>query len=243
MDIKRLRHRDELHDIVNIQKQVWINEIIPLHKLLSDLHNGGILLGAYDGDNMLGFQYSCPAFVNRRVYLWSNMTAVLPALKSRGMGYALKLRQRVEAANDGYSLIAWTFDPLESLNAHLNIGKLGAICSSYLEDYYGELDDKLNSGLPTDRLLVEWPTLTIDKYSEQLTTLRVQLPGNVQQLKQHDKSAALHWRLKVRRELRAAFAAGDAICGFCNHGAHAQYHEYLLRPRIQLNVEDAPWSK
>lgn len=56
----------------------------------------------------------------------------------------------------GYDLITWTFDPLESRNAYLNLSKLNAVCSTYVENCYGEMDDSLNHGLPTDRLKAEW---------------------------------------------------------------------------------------
>jgi predicted GNAT superfamily acetyltransferase len=72
------------------------------------------------------------------------------------VGYALKVAQREAVLNQGVRLITWTYDPLESKNARLNIAKLGAVCNTYIRDYYGELRDDLNRGLATDRFQVDW---------------------------------------------------------------------------------------
>jgi len=149
VQIRRLFNKSELNAVVRMQEIVWETDVVPLHRLLADVHCGGIILGAYDYETLIGFQYSTPAILGDKIFLWSHMTAVLPGIKGGGLGYQLKLRQRQEALAANYRLIAWTFDPLESLNANLNIGKLGAISSSYIENYYGDLDDSLNSGMPT----------------------------------------------------------------------------------------------
>ena len=56
----------------------------------------------------------------------------------------------------GLDHITWTYDPLQSRNAHFNIAKLGAVCNTYLPNYYGELRDALNIGVPSDRFQVDW---------------------------------------------------------------------------------------
>jgi predicted GNAT superfamily acetyltransferase len=51
----------------------------------------------------------------------------------------------------------WTFDPLVSRNAHLNLNRLGARIDSYVPDYYGsDTGSELHSGLGTDRFIVKW---------------------------------------------------------------------------------------
>ena len=245
LQVRRLFFRDELVDIIKMQQTIWTNDIIPLYRLLADVHSGGIILGAYEDSVMLGFQYSTPAILHGRVFLWSHMTAVLPTIKGGGVGYQLKLRQRAEALNDNYKLIAWTFDPLESLNANLNIGKLGAICSTYTENYYGDLADALNDGLATDRLTVEWHIGSAQAANGEwplVNSKLVDIPSNIQELKRTDKPTAIGWRAKVRQDLQAAFAGGYAICGFVNNGKTAATHQYLLKPRNLLNLEAAPWN-
>jgi predicted GNAT superfamily acetyltransferase len=84
------------------------------------------------------------------------MMGVAEAWRGRSIGEQLKRAQRDHALAQGLDLVTWTFDPLESANAALNIGKLGAVVRTYLREVYGELRDELNAGLPTDRFLVEW---------------------------------------------------------------------------------------
>ena len=86
----------------------------------------------------------------------SHMMGVLEEWRGRGVGYRLKLAQREHALSQGLELATWTYDPLESLNAALNIGKLGVVCNTYFRDLYGEMEDGLNVGLSTDRFQVEW---------------------------------------------------------------------------------------
>jgi predicted GNAT superfamily acetyltransferase len=86
----------------------------------------------------------------------SHIAGALPGYRDRGVGYALKLRQREIVRAQGIDLITWTFDPLESRNARFNFHKLGATCDVYLRNLYGAMRDKLNAGLPSDRFQVEW---------------------------------------------------------------------------------------
>jgi predicted GNAT superfamily acetyltransferase len=84
------------------------------------------------------------------------MMGVAPGYQGRGVGYQLKLAQREAVLEQGIDLVTWTYDPLESRNAFLNIRKLGCTCRTYVQDYYGPLSDGLSAGLPTDRFQVEW---------------------------------------------------------------------------------------
>src|SRR5580698_681001 len=117
---------------------------------------GGQVIGAFDGDTIIGFAMALPGYRNRRPYLHSHMLAVLPAYRNSGIGRRLKLAQRDEAISRGFDLMEWTFDPLEIKNAHLNIARLGAISRRYQPDFYGPSSSPLQGGLPTDRLYAEW---------------------------------------------------------------------------------------
>jgi predicted GNAT superfamily acetyltransferase len=86
----------------------------------------------------------------------SHLLGVLPEWRGQGLGYRLKLAQRDWALRRGFELVTWTYDPLQSANAALNLGKLGAVCRCYLRDFYGELADEINAGLPSDRFEVAW---------------------------------------------------------------------------------------
>lgn len=53
--------------------------------------------------------------------------------------------------------MTWTFDPLQSRNAHLNFAKLGVVSESYKVDFYGPETSSVLHRNGTDRLWVTWP--------------------------------------------------------------------------------------
>lgn len=155
--IRSLSSTAELEDVRRLESKIWgESDSIPTHQTITAVKNGGLVLGAYSGDELIGFQYSFPGFNGQSVYLCSHILGTDELFRNKGIGEKLKLAQRDEALKLGYSLITWTYDPLESINGYLNIGKLGGVVSTYLPNCYGEMDDLLNSGLPSDRFLVEW---------------------------------------------------------------------------------------
>ena len=117
---------------------------------------GGQVMGAFDGNDMVGFALSVPGTRSGHVYLHSHMLAVRKDHRNGGLGRRLKLLQREDAFARGIELIEWTFDPLEIKNAYLNIEKLGAIARRYNINQYGITSSPLQGGLPSDRLIAEW---------------------------------------------------------------------------------------
>jgi predicted GNAT superfamily acetyltransferase len=117
---------------------------------------GGQVIGAFDGDTIVGFAMSLPGYRDGKPYLHSHMLAVREEYRNAGLGRRLKLAQRDDALARRIDLIEWTFDPLEIKNAHLNIARLGAIARHYKRDFYGPSTSPLQGGLPTDRLVAEW---------------------------------------------------------------------------------------
>jgi predicted GNAT superfamily acetyltransferase len=143
-----------------VQREAWAFPdllIIPYTQLLTIQHNGGVVLGAFDGTELVGFVFGFPG---RReggpLYLYSQRMGVLPAYQGRRIGERLKWAQRDWALQHDLDWIVWTYDPLEAPNAYLNVGKLGGIVRRYERDIYGQHDTPLHSGLPTDRFLLEW---------------------------------------------------------------------------------------
>lgn len=159
--IRRLETVEEFRLAEEVQREIWgmqdATEVVPSHLLLTAQKNGGLVLGAFDGDRMVGYLFG---FLGRteegKPKHCSHQMGVLAPYRGQGIGEALKARQRKFVMQQGLDLVTWTYDPLESVNAHLNIAKLGAICRTYLRNVYGELQDELNVGLPTDRFQVEW---------------------------------------------------------------------------------------
>jgi predicted GNAT superfamily acetyltransferase len=86
----------------------------------------------------------------------SHVAGVAESARGRNVGFALKLHQRAWAMQHGIRAVTWTFDPLVRRNAYFNLVKLGARPSEYLVDFYGDMDDAVNGGQGSDRLLVAW---------------------------------------------------------------------------------------
>jgi len=149
----------DFHACEDLQLAVWEGserEIVPYDILRAIAHAGGTVVGAWDGAQMVGMALSFVAFGAEGAYHHSHLLGVLPAYRRWGVGWRLKMAQRAFVLAQGLHLMTWTFDPLESANAHLNFAKLGVISRTYLPDFYGAMPEALNAGMPSDRLLVEW---------------------------------------------------------------------------------------
>lgn len=166
--VRTLQKIDDMREAVELQKTYWgddLESVVPAHMLFSLATSGGHVIAAFDGDKMvavlIGFlgtdvqEQTRPAMANLRIV--SKRMIVLPDYRGQGVGYKLKKRQREFAIRQGIRLVTWTFDPLLATNAHLNIRKLGAISTSYLENYYGTSNEGgLSRTGSSDRLMVEW---------------------------------------------------------------------------------------
>jgi len=113
------------------------------------------VIGAFIGSRLVG---ACVGFFGASgpSTLHSHLAAVEPSLRTRGIGFALKVHQRAWSLSVGVQRISWTYDPLISRNAYLNITKLRADPQEYLENFYGQRDYGITAQLPTDRVLVTW---------------------------------------------------------------------------------------
>ncbi len=167
--IRILETPEEIALVEDLQRQVWPGnetEIVPAHILLAAIHNGGWILGAYSRegvpptDHLAGFVFGFPGLYNTpdgpRPKHCSHMMGVLDEYRDHGVGFALKRAQWQMVRHQDLDRITWTYDPLLSRNAYLNISKLGAVCNTYRINEYGILRDGLNQGLPSDRFQVDW---------------------------------------------------------------------------------------
>jgi predicted GNAT superfamily acetyltransferase len=165
--IRFLKSPEEMGAVEAIQRLVWPGsetDVIPAHILLAVVHNGGLLLGAFVNEEIVGAVFGFPGFYETpdgpRLKHHSHILAVHPDWRSRGVGFALKRAQWQMVRHQGIDRITWTYDPLLSRNAHLNIARLGTVCNTYIRSEYGEMRDGLNAGLPSDRFQVDWWVLT-----------------------------------------------------------------------------------
>ncbi len=180
--IARLVDIDDFRATEKLQRLIWPGsgtEVVPMHMLLTIARNGGIVLGAWADDKLVGFLFgflgtddaSSKRVAAARLKHASHQLGVHPKYRDRNIGSQLKLAQRDAVLKDGVRLATWTYDPLETRNANLNLRKLGGIVRKYKRDYYGEMDDELNAGLPSDRFIVEW-WLTSNRVKERVSGKR-----------------------------------------------------------------------
>lgn len=161
--IRLLETPEEMRRVEELQRAVWPGsetDIVPMHVLITVVHNGGLVLGAFKDENMIGFVFGFPGLEKLadgpRAKHCSHQMGIHPDHRDGGIGFALKRAQWQMVRHQGLDHITWTYDPLLSRNAHLNIAKLGAVCSTYRESEYGEMRDGINAGLPSDRFQVDW---------------------------------------------------------------------------------------
>jgi predicted GNAT superfamily acetyltransferase len=212
-------------------------------------HAGNYVAGAFSADDpetmvgcIVGF-FSAPTSSR----LHSHIAGVDPLLASRGVGSALKLHQRAWCLAQDVHTMTWTFDPAISRNAYFNLGKLGAVATEYLPDFYGTMTDGLNAGSPSDRVLVEWDLpaslrphaappaaphgasvvlgATEDgapqtrAVDSSATTILVTVPRDIESMRRERPALAAQWRLAVRDSLAPLIGSPDwVVTGFTREG-------------------------
>jgi len=159
--IRRLTTMEEFRGCARLQKEIWgfrDLDVLPPRWMKVGSRTGALTLGAYDArGRLVAFLHGFPGELGGRRIHCSHMLGVSSGLRDRSVGFRLKREQWRFALGRGVDLVTWTFDPLESRNAYLNLHKLGVVCTDYLVDAYGRSDAGLHRGLPTDRFLVRWP--------------------------------------------------------------------------------------
>ncbi len=161
-------------------------EVVPNHVLVTVVQNGGGLIGAYaengpsETNGLVGAVFwwlgttedgkQDARLSSRRadhdarlssrrakIKVCSHIAGVHSDWQRRGIGAALKWAQRDVVLAQGLTEhVTWTYDPLLAANGVFNLHKLGASCRTYKRNVYGELQDDLNRGTPSDRCQVDW---------------------------------------------------------------------------------------
>jgi chorismate synthase len=150
----------EYQGCTTLQEEVWgegFSERVSAAILMIANRLGGLAAGAYRQDGTLdAFVFGLTGWVDGAPVHWSDMLAVRPGIRDRGLGSRLKRYQREVLLRRGIRKMHWTFDPLQGRNAHINFHKLGIVSRDYVVDMYGETDSPLHRGIGTDRLLATW---------------------------------------------------------------------------------------
>ncbi len=222
--VRKCRALEEFHSCVGLQREVWGEadlEIEPVTMFIVASITGGQVLGAFDGEKVVGYTLAVVGLRQGVVYLHSHQTAVSSAYRNRGVGRMLKLFQRDEALARGIRLVEWTFDPLELKNAHFNLNRLGAICRRYIPNLYGVTTSPLHRGIETDRLVAEW-WLDSPRVIAAIQDLApsaanapaaIELPAELELWQQNDAPRVQEVQKRVREEFTKWFAREYAAIG------------------------------
>jgi len=236
--VRKCESLEEFQRCVELQREIWGEadlEVEPATMFVVAAHTGGEVLGAFDGNRMVGYTLAVAGLRDRVSYLHSHMTGVLGEYRNRGVGRQLKLFQRTEALSRGIRLVQWTFDPLELRNAHFNLNRLGAICRKYESNLYGVTTSPLHRGLATDRLLAEWhlDSARVVAAIEDLTkdpldaAATIELPAELERWQREDSPQVAAVQARVREEFTRWFAKGYAAVALRTGPGNSAY---LLAP-------------
>jgi len=247
IEIRHCQSLDEYEECVRLEQLTWGEDItVPAAIFVVAHHSGGQVLGAFEGERMIGFTLALAGLRGDRHFLHSHMTTVLPEYQNRGVGRRLKLFQRQDALKRGIGLVEWTFDPLELKNAHFNLLRLGAVARRYIPDCYGLTASPLHAGLPTDRLVAEWwldservrGILADNPLPAKGPIERVGVPSNIAETKFKDRAAAGHIQSTVRQQFITLFDQGYVATGIEKHGKNIEYTLEPVASVAGLRLED-----
>lgn len=236
---KRLETIDEMHAAAKLIKSVWGDEgkISPF-LFIAQSQVGGCLLGAFQHNKLIGINYGFIGKQNTEYFVYSHILAVDKEYQGYGIGEALKLKQKEIAIEEGLKKVVWTFDPLQSRNAYFNFHKLGAVCNQYKPNYYGEMENELNGGADSDRLIVEIHVDDLKRNRRDHTSVKYELeengeipvlkqwsivtapvisipvPTDIQQMKRIDGTQVKRWQTFLKEMFTHYFSDGYNITNF-----------------------------
>lgn len=238
VQVRPLTDPAEMRTAVRLYREVFrLDETDPAvspRLLVSLTRNGGSVVGAFDGDDLVGFTYGFRGVDASGVgYLYSQMAAVRDDQQGRGVGRALKLGQREHALAAGVTAMRWAFDPVRTRNAHFNLDVLGAVARWFVPNLMGVEDLGRDRGMRTDRLIVEWdltagvpaphetpPPVAWGEVAPDGDDLLFGLPGDWDALVGADRDASVALRERVAATLGALVGRGYAAasCRLADRG-------------------------
>jgi predicted GNAT superfamily acetyltransferase len=264
LEIRPLRENEEYSACVRLQRLVWgeaFSEEVPLAILKVGQRIGGVTAGAFDGSELVGFVFGLTGIEDGRLVHWSDMLAVRPDARDRGVGRRLKEFQRQRLLDLGVETMYWTFDPLVSRNAYLNLAVLGATATEYVVDMYGvDTSSELHRGLGTDRLVARWaiadrtiggpsvpgytgdpvdavvvdgaaPTFRSTTVLAEPPILGIPVPPDIGAVQEESLDLAAAWRAATREAFTTALGRGYSIASFERPAAGGPGRYLLVRDR------------
>ncbi len=241
IEVRTITTLSEFQACVELQEDVWgpgFTDRVPASLLHVAADIGGVVIGAFQRGVLIGMVFGVAGFDGGERVHWSHMLAVRGSARDLGVGRTLKEAQRETLAQRGVTRMSWTFDPLVAKNAFLNLNRLGARVVRYVNDMYGTSTSPLHHGTPTDRLIVtvdtratapmhtvidcepqRQPMLTITLSADDVAvntavpppSLWIEVPSDVQRVREHAPEAVAAWRLAVRNHFTWALDHGYEV--------------------------------
>ncbi|WP_161781608.1 GNAT family N-acetyltransferase [Desulfohalovibrio reitneri] len=212
-----------LRECIDLQREIWgLDEAgatspITLGALAMEPSPAGLVLSAYRDGRMVGMAVVLATMDERTAY--GHMLGVLPGERNTGLGSELKRVVFEVLRRKGMRRFRWTFEPMESRNAHLYVNRFGARCLAYKVDCF-QVESGMHQGLPLDRLLAE---CGLDARPERkprpprsglkgapvaapgrmpfAEAVLLPIPSDLNSLKERDMGAAMAFRLATREVL------------------------------------------
>ena len=237
VEIRALAGQAEYEACAALQRETWgerFTDVVPPSILQVSQRIGGVAAGAFEEERLVGFVFGMTGTRAGRIVHWSDMLAVRPEARGRGLARALKEYQRARAREAGAVAMYWTFDPLVARNANFNFNALRVVADEYVVNMYGVTGSALHGGLETDRLIVRWP---IDDAgasggpsvgADGRDQMTVEVPADFEELLQSRPDVARRLRHESRAAFARALSSGFAISGFHLDGASGKAW-YVLR--------------
>jgi predicted GNAT superfamily acetyltransferase len=211
----------DIHACLRLQKETWGMpdvDVTGAKFFVIAKHAGMPAIGAFDRSGVLvGYLYTFLGRFHGTLAYYSHQLAVAAEWQDKGVGRRLKLAQRERALRDGVDLVVWTFDPLQSRNAHFNLNKLGGIVRRYVVNFSGEQNKTVfDAGIGSDRVFAEWwvrsakveQALRGEAYRSAIVAAGVEIPSDINAVKARDERAALLWRLHTRERFQSRLSRG-----------------------------------
>jgi predicted GNAT superfamily acetyltransferase len=231
VEVRPLSSLDDVRAASALLDRIWQERRVMGAPLLRALAaHGGQILGAFEGDVMVGTLVGLVGLTeDRQPVVHSHITGVAPEAQHRGVGFLLKRAQRDWCLARGIDVVTWTMDPMVARNARFNLHKLGAVGAAFHRDYYGPMDDAFNRGERSDRLEIRWE-LSSDRVERAMAgdapdpttegALLVRIPPDYLELRERDPAAAGRARDEVADALEGSFRHRYRAVGFVRRGAY-----------------------
>ena len=240
VEVEPLESLQDATAITDVMLATWgDHQEVPREMLRALQESGNLPWGAFHNGRLIGYVLGWLGSDAEGIHVHSHMLAVDGEWQSQGVGYALKLAQRAAALDQGVRLVRWTFDPANARNAYFNMAKLGASADGFHRNFYGDMEDVLNRGERSDRLVARWELDRVDpgpaaddgwvvvdragpEDRPEPTPVKapgsgpaiVRIPESYRGLREADPELGERWRDAIAEGIEACFAAGLRVTGF-----------------------------